>query len=349
MSSTVLGSANDRRGKGYHQACRHRLAGVATWCRSEAGDHVKDKEGKDRSNSPVAAMPVTCCRWMRSCRSARRQGQGRRRSGPYPDGVVPRRVTSPVVCRVLPSCSKPAVRRITRSFRKSPARSVRQGLQEQAAHHRAGRREGRAGRIPHPARQARSILQEGDRHRAGEYIYDGHPAPHDILAIKGVEELANYLVNEIQEVYRLQGVTINDKHIEVIVRQMLQKVEITDPGETTSSRASRSTAEFDEPTAAVEKDGLRRLSAIPGSARDHQGVAADAVVHLGGLVPGDDPRAHRRFGQRQDRHAGRPQGERHRRPSGFVTRTANSIAALALSVAYPYPQAVRLKRQPTSQ
>ena len=60
----------------------------------------------------------------------------------------------------------------------------------------------------------------------------GNPAPHDILAIKGVEELAAYLVNEIQEVYRLQGVSINDKHIEVIVRQMLQKVDIVDPGDT---------------------------------------------------------------------------------------------------------------------
>jgi DNA-directed RNA polymerase subunit beta' len=57
--------------------------------------------------------------------------------------------------------------------------------------------------------------------------------PHDILAIMGVEALASYLINEIQEVYRLQGVKINDKHIEVIVRQMLQKVEIVDPGETT--------------------------------------------------------------------------------------------------------------------
>jgi DNA-directed RNA polymerase subunit beta' len=75
-------------------------------------------------------------------------------------------------------------------------------------------------------------VQEGDRIEKGEYLLDGHPAPHDILAIKGVEELANYLVNEIQEVYRLQGVTINDKHIEVIVRQMLQKIEIEDPGNT---------------------------------------------------------------------------------------------------------------------
>ena len=75
-------------------------------------------------------------------------------------------------------------------------------------------------------------LQDGDVVEKGDYIVDGNPAPHDILAIKGVEELAAYLVNEIQEVYRLQGVMINDKHIEVIVRQMLQKVDITDPGDT---------------------------------------------------------------------------------------------------------------------
>jgi DNA-directed RNA polymerase subunit beta' len=76
-------------------------------------------------------------------------------------------------------------------------------------------------------------LQDGDYIEKGDYILDGNPAPHDILAIKGVEALASYLVNEIQEVYRLQGVVINDKHIEVIVRQMLQKVEITDAGDST--------------------------------------------------------------------------------------------------------------------
>jgi DNA-directed RNA polymerase subunit beta' len=74
-------------------------------------------------------------------------------------------------------------------------------------------------------------LQDGDVVEVGDFIVDGNPAPHDILAIKGVEELAAYLVNEIQEVYRLQGVSINDKHIEVIVRQMLQKAEITDGGD----------------------------------------------------------------------------------------------------------------------
>src|SRR6202162_3954504 len=75
-------------------------------------------------------------------------------------------------------------------------------------------------------------LQDGDVIEKGDFIVEGNPAPHDILAIKGVEELAGYLVNEIQDVYRLQGVAINDKHIEVIVRQMLQKVEVQDSCET---------------------------------------------------------------------------------------------------------------------
>ena len=76
-------------------------------------------------------------------------------------------------------------------------------------------------------------VQEGDAVRKGDYIVDGNPVPHDILRILGVEALAEYLVNEVQDVYRLQGVKINDKHIEVIIRQMLQKWEVTDPGETT--------------------------------------------------------------------------------------------------------------------
>ncbi|MEL7100649.1 MAG: DNA-directed RNA polymerase subunit beta', partial [Pseudomonadota bacterium] len=74
---------------------------------------------------------------------------------------------------------------------------------------------------------------EGDFVQKGDYIMDGNPAPHDILGIMGVEALADYMINEVQEVYRLQGVKINDKHIEVIVRQMLQKWEIEDSGDTT--------------------------------------------------------------------------------------------------------------------
>jgi DNA-directed RNA polymerase subunit beta' len=76
-------------------------------------------------------------------------------------------------------------------------------------------------------------VQEGDWVEKGDLLMDGNPVPHDILSVMGIEALAEYLVNEIQEVYRLQGVKINDKHIEVIVRQMLQKVEIEDAGDTT--------------------------------------------------------------------------------------------------------------------
>ena len=76
-------------------------------------------------------------------------------------------------------------------------------------------------------------VQEGDFVQKGDYIMEGNPAPHDILQTLGVEALADYLINEVQDVYRLQGVKINDKHIEVIVRQMLQKWEIHDSGETT--------------------------------------------------------------------------------------------------------------------
>ncbi|WP_120716599.1 DNA-directed RNA polymerase subunit beta' [Tsuneonella amylolytica] len=75
-------------------------------------------------------------------------------------------------------------------------------------------------------------VQEGDHVKKGDTLVSGSPNPHDILEVMGVEALAEYLCTEIQEVYRLQGVKINDKHIEVIVRQMLQKVEITDGGDT---------------------------------------------------------------------------------------------------------------------
>ncbi|WP_342250858.1 DNA-directed RNA polymerase subunit beta' [Sphingomonas sp. OTU376] len=76
-------------------------------------------------------------------------------------------------------------------------------------------------------------VQEGDYVKRGDNLIGGSPDPHDILEVLGIEPLAEYLVSEIQEVYRLQGVKINDKHIEVIVRQMLQKVEITEAGDTT--------------------------------------------------------------------------------------------------------------------
>jgi DNA-directed RNA polymerase subunit beta' len=98
-------------------------------------------------------------------------------------------------------------------------------------------------------------VQEGDLIRRGEYLMDGNPAPHDILATMGVEALAAYLVQEVQEVYRLQGVKINDKHIEVIVRQMLQKIEITTGGDSTYLLGEHvDREEFDEVNVRLAKE-----------------------------------------------------------------------------------------------
>jgi len=107
-------------------------------------------------------------------------------------------------------------------------------------------------------------VQEGDYVQKGDLLMDGNPVPHDILKVLGVEELANYLINEIQEVYRLQGVKINDKHIEVIVKQMLQKVEISDPGDTTflvGEQADRD--EFEAANTKALAEGLRAAGAQP--------------------------------------------------------------------------------------
>jgi DNA-directed RNA polymerase subunit beta' len=107
-------------------------------------------------------------------------------------------------------------------------------------------------------------VQEGDYIQKGEYLLDGHPAPHDILAILGVPSLANYLINEIQEVYRLQGVPINDKHIEVIVRQMLQKVEVKDPGDSSFLAAEQvDKIEFIETNEKLEAEGKRPATGDP--------------------------------------------------------------------------------------
>ena len=105
---------------------------------------------------------------------------------------------------------------------------------------------------------------EGDFVQKGDYIVDGNPAPHDIVAIMGIEALANYMIDEVQDVYRLQGVKINDKHIEVIVRQMLQKWEISDSGETTLLKGEHvDKIEFDTANAKAEQRGGRPAQGEP--------------------------------------------------------------------------------------
>jgi len=107
-------------------------------------------------------------------------------------------------------------------------------------------------------------VQEGDFVQKGDYIMDGNPAPHDILRILGVEALANYMIDEVQDVYRLQGVKINDKHIEVIVRQMLQKFEILDSGETTLLKGEHvDKAELEEYNLKATNLGMREATAEP--------------------------------------------------------------------------------------
>ncbi len=107
-------------------------------------------------------------------------------------------------------------------------------------------------------------VAEGDFVEKGDFILDGNPAPHDILRIRGVEALAAYLVQEIQEVYRLQGVKINDKHIEVIVRQMLQKVEIEDGGDTTLVQGEQlDFIEYEEINAKAKAEGIKQAVGKP--------------------------------------------------------------------------------------
>ncbi|MBL0691149.1 MAG: DNA-directed RNA polymerase subunit beta' [SAR324 cluster bacterium] len=108
------------------------------------------------------------------------------------------------------------------------------------------------------------LVMEGDYIEAGERLTDGQANPHDILRIKGSGELVNFLVNEVQEVYRLQGVKIHDKQIEIIVRQMLLKVEIVDPGDSTYLVGNPiSKKEFARVNSELAKEGLDKIQALP--------------------------------------------------------------------------------------
>jgi DNA-directed RNA polymerase subunit beta' len=113
-------------------------------------------------------------------------------------------------------------------------------------------------------RLRRIAVKEGDIVAKGDVLIEGNKAPHDILKVLGVEALASYLINEIQDVYRLQGVKIDDKHIEIIVRQMLQKVKVITPGETTfliGEQVDR--LDFEEENNRVVKEGGAPAVAYP--------------------------------------------------------------------------------------
>ncbi len=154
-------------------------------------------------------------------------------------------------------------------------------------------------------------VQEGDRVRAGEALMDGPLNPHDILRVLGMQRLQEYLVNEIQEVYRLQGVNINDKHIEVIVRQMLRWVKIKEVGDTDfllEEQVDR--FRFTDENERVVNYRRRSGPGRTAVARNHQSIAFDRLLHLGSIVPGDDPRAYRSGHLRPHRLPARLEGKR---------------------------------------
>ena len=160
------------------------------------------------------------------------------------------------------------------------------------------------------------LVHEGQVVNKGESIVDGPADPQDILRLLGIEELARYIVDEVQDVYRLQGVKINDKHIEVIVRQMLRRVQIDEPGRHRlhPRRAGRALASCSTRTTRLRAEGKLPATLRRRAAGHHQGVAVDRLVHLRGVVPGDHARADRGGDHGQARRAARPEGKRHRRP-----------------------------------
>ena len=158
-------------------------------------------------------------------------------------------------------------------------------------------------------------VQEGERVKAGDPLMDGPRNPHDILDVLGEKELQKYLVNEIQEVYRLQGVNINDKHLETIVRQMMRWVKVEEIGDTEFlPEEVVDKFKFREENERVIDAGGASGAGQGRAAGHHQGLAFDRFVHLRGVLPGDHPRAHRSRHQRQGGLPARPQGERDHGP-----------------------------------
>ena len=125
--------------------------------------------------------------------------------------------------------------------------------------------------------------------RAGEPLMDGPVNPHDILKVKGEKELAAWLVDEIQQVYRLQGVTINDKHIEVIVRQMLRRIRIKETGDTRLLPDEQvEKASFEKENERGDRERRSAGGCRTSFARYYEGFIVDRVIHQRVVVSGND-------------------------------------------------------------
>ncbi len=145
-------------------------------------------------------------------------------------------------------------------------------------------------------------VQEGEFVKAGEALMDGPRNSHDILKVLGEKEMQSYMVNEVQEVYRLQGVNINDKHIEVIVRQMMRWIKVENVGDT-EFLLEEQVDRFRFPGGeSAGHQGRRDSCHRPTSAAGyHQGVSEHRILHFRGVVPGDHPSSDRGLHPGQDR------------------------------------------------
>ena len=158
------------------------------------------------------------------------------------------------------------------------------------------------------------VVRDGDHIQAGDRITKGSISPQELLLVRGRDDVQNYLVHEVQSVYRNQGVDINDKHIEVIVRQMMRKVRVDASGDTDLLPGEIvSQFEFEEANAKALSEGGEPAIAQTVLLGPDQGRAQHRLMALGGVVPGDHPGAHRGCHLRQGRPPPRPQGERHHR------------------------------------
>jgi hypothetical protein len=147
------------------------------------------------------------------------------------------------------------------------------------------------------------LVHDGQVVNKGEMIVDGPADPHDILRLLGIEALARYIVDEVQDVYRLQGVKINDKHIEVIVRQMLRRVQIVNVGDTSYIAGEQ-----------VERSELLDTNDRMRAEGKMIATHADVLLGITKASLSTDPGADRGGDHGQARRAARPEGKRHRRP-----------------------------------
>ena len=248
----------------HHQARGHRLAVDAARLGPQAAITIHDAKGSSASWQG-RRRPLPAVGRGHPLRSSRRHGASRRRDRAYPEQAPSKLRLAGGLPRVaeLFEARRPKDHAIIAEIDGTIRFGAR--LQEQAPRTSLSHDFHAGGRFEYLIPREPFHLQDGDAIEKGDYILDGNPAPHDILAIKGVEALASYLVNEIQEVYRLQGVLINDKHIEVIVRQMLQKVEITVQGnfDLHPGRPCRRDHELEEINDRLVEDGKKPAEGQP--------------------------------------------------------------------------------------